>query len=209
MTSKTVTVREYGENYALRKETITEIRDCDEGPEDARESVITRVGEFEKVSLEQFENAMREVNIRLDEDKLIEMYKCIETPKRSTSGSAGYDFALPFDLALYPGDTIKIPTGIRVRIDDGWWLGCLPRSGLGFKYRLQLDNTMGVIDSDYYNSDNEGHIFAKITYDREDGDVVTLNAGDKFMQAIFIPYGITNSDEADGARNGGLGSTGR
>ena len=100
-----------------------------------------------------------------------------------------------------------MPTGIRVKIDEGWWLGCLPRSGLGFKYRMQLNNTMGVIDSDYYHSDNEGHIFAKITNDSNEGKELEIKAGDGFLQAIFIPYGITYSDNADGVRNGGMGST--
>lgn len=87
-------------------------------------------------------------------------------------------------------------------------MGCLPRSGLGFKYRLQLDNTMGVIDSDYYYSDNEGHIFAKITNDNHTGKTLTVEAGvPGFLQAIFIPYGVTYSDDATGVRNGGMGST--
>ena len=130
-------------------------------------------------------------------------------PQRATSGSAGYDFKSPIHFILQPGQTIKIPTGIRVKIDDGWWLGCLPRSGLGFKYRLQLNNTMGVIDSDYYYSDNEGHIFAKITNDSNEDKAIEVKAGDGFMQAIFIPYGITYSDSANGVRNGGMGSTGK
>lgn len=95
----------------------------------------------------------------------------------------------------------------NIKVDEGWWLGCLPRSGLGFKYRLQLDNTMGVIDSDYYYSDNEGHIFAKITNDNHTGKTLTVEAGSGFLQAIFIPYGVTYSDDATGVRNGGMGST--
>ena len=96
-----------------------------------------------------------------------------------------------------------------MRIESGWWLGCLPRSGLGFKYRLQLNNTMGVIDSDYYYSDNEGHIFAKVTNDSKEGKAINVNRGDGFIQAIFLPYGTTYSDNADGVRNGGMGSTGK
>lgn len=103
---------------------------------------------------------------------------------------------------------MKIPTGIRAKIDEGWWLGCLPRSGLGFKYRLQLNNTMGVIDSDYCYSDNEGHIFAKITNDSSEGKTISVRAGDGFVQAIFIPYGITYGGDATDIRNGGMGSTG-
>ncbi len=53
-----------------------------------------------------------------------------------------------------------LPTGIRVRMQNGWVLQCFPRSGLGFKFRLQLNNTVGIIDSDYYGSDNEGISFA-------------------------------------------------
>lgn len=77
----------------------------------------------------------------------------------------------------------------------------------GFSDDMQFDNTMGVIDSDYYFSDNEGHIFAKITNDSKSQKIVHVEAGNGFMQAIFIPYGITYSDDATGVRNGGMGST--
>lgn len=167
---------------------------------------MNRVGEFEKVSFKQFSQAMME-EFDFDESTLKEMYESIKLPQRATNGSAGYDFFTPIGTTLYPGNTIKIPTGIRVKIDEGWWLGCLPRSGLGFKYRLQLNNTMGVIDSDYYYSDNEGHIFIKLTNDSKDRREVMLSPGDAFMQAIFLPYGITYSDNVQGVRNGGMGST--
>ena len=88
-----------------------------------------------------------------------------------------------------------------------WVLHLYPRSGLGFKYRLQLNNTVGIIDSDYFNSDNEGHIFAKITNDSNEGKTLKLQAGEGFMQGIFLEYGITEDDGADGVRNGGFGST--
>ena len=84
---------------------------------------------------------------------------------------------------------------------------CYPRSGLGFKYRLQLNNTVGIIDSDYYDSDNEGHIFAKLTNDSREEQSISLQAGDGFMQGIFVEYGLTVDDEAAGVRNGGFGST--
>lgn len=166
---------------------------------------MNRVGEFQKVSYQQFYNAMSEL---IDNDELIQKaYDELDLPSRATSGSAGYDFKAPFSFELHPGQTIKVPTGIRVKIDDGWWLGCLPRSGLGFKYRLQLNNTMGVVDSDYYNSDNEGHIFLKITNDTNEGKALEIKAGESFAQAIFLPYGITYNDNANGIRNGGFGST--
>lgn len=167
---------------------------------------MQRVGEFEKVSFEQFYEAMKD-EFGIGETEARMMYDLIELPARSTTGSAGYDFRTPVSFTLAPGTSVKIPTGIRVKIDEGWWLGCLPRSGLGFKYRLQLNNTMGVIDSDYYGSDNEGHIFAKVTNDSNEGKTVAVEAGSGFVQAIFIPYGITYSDDANGVRNGGMGST--
>ena len=104
-------------------------------------------------------------------------------------------------------ETAKIPTGIRALIEPGWVLKLYPRSGLGFKYRLQLNNTVGIIDSDYSQSDNEGHIFIKITNDSNEGKTLEIPAGTGFAQGIFVEYGITVDDDADGVRNGGFGST--
>jgi len=173
-----------------------------------KDSCKRRVGRFEKVSYDQFYSAMKEIfTTEYDEEIIETAYDSLTLPERATGGSAGYDFKAPFTFTLEPGATLKIPTGIRVKIDNGWWLGCLPRSGLGFKYRLQLNNTMGVIDSDYYDSNNEGHIFAKVTNDSNEGKTFTVQAGDGFVQAIFLPYGITYSDNASAVRNGGMGST--
>lgn len=163
---------------------------------------MKRIAKFERVSLSQFKDGCS----RPDSESV---YETLKLPVRATVGSAGYDFFAPFDITLAPGETAKIPTGIRVRIAEGWVLSLYPRSGLGFKYRLQLDNTVGIIDSDYYNSDNEGHIFAKITNDSRDGKTLTIGAGTAFMQGIFTEYGITEDDDADGVRNGGFGSTSR
>lgn len=169
---------------------------------------MNKIAQFEKVSYEQFYNTMQDSKLPHTWGKNIrEIYDNISIPKRSTAGSAGYDFITPIQIKLEPGETALIPTGIRVLIQPGWWLGLFPRSGLGFKYRCQLDNTVGVIDSDYYISDNEGHIMAKITNDGREHKTLHLNAGDRFMQGIFIPYGITIDDNADGVRNGGFGST--
>ena len=136
-----------------------------------------------------------------------EVYENLKIPTRATGGSAGYDFFAPIDIVLEPGETVKIPTGIRVWMEPDWVLSCYPRSGLGFKYRLQLNNTVGIIDSDYYDSDNEGHIFAKLTNDTKEGKTVRVEAGSGFMQGIFLEYGITLDDDAMEIRNGGFGST--
>ena len=165
---------------------------------------MKRIAQFEKVSYAQFQEGWRDV---FGQDDVRAVYDAIRLPSRATKGSAGYDFYAPAAFTLKPGETIRIPTGIRVRMEDNWVLQCYPRSGLGFRYRLQLNNTVGIIDSDYYDSDNEGHIFAKITNDSNEGKTVTVEAGQGFMQGIFVEYGITVDDDADRERNGGFGST--
>ena len=163
---------------------------------------MNKIAQFMKVSKEQF-------IADFDENfgNASDVYEKIILPARSTKGSAGYDFKAPFDITLAPNETIKIPTGIRAKIDDGWVLMIYPRSGLGFKFRLQLNNTVGVIDSDYFGSDNEGHIMIKMTNCSNENKTVRVKAGDGFAQGIFMPFGITIDDEADGIRNGGFGST--
>ena len=161
---------------------------------------MKQVAQFYKVSKEQF-------FADFEGENAAAVYEAIKLPKRATVGSAGYDFFAPVDITLAPGETAKIATGIRVRIDDGWVLKLYPRSGLGFKFRLQMNNTVGIIDSDYYNSDNEGHIFAKITNDSNEGKTVAIRQGEGFMQGIFVEYGITYDDEVTEKRNGGFGST--
>lgn len=166
---------------------------------------MKKIAKFEKVSPAQFAEAWRD-QFGTD-DGAEAALNSISVPQRATRGSAGYDFFLPYDVELKPNETAKIPTGIRVKIAEGWVLMIYPRSGLGFKYRMQLNNTVGVIDSDYYNSDNEGHIFIKITNDTNEDKTISLKAGDGFAQGIFMGFGITEDDETDGVRNGGFGST--
>lgn len=168
---------------------------------------MRRVAQFFKVSKENFMQALKEDFPEYTESDIADIYESIELPKRATKGSAGYDFFAPFAFSLPPGRTIKIPTGIRAKMEEDWVLKLYPRSGLGFKYRLQLNNTVGIIDSDYYYSDNEGHIFAKITNDSNEGKTIEIGAGTGFMQGIFLEYGITVDDDTDGVRNGGFGST--
>lgn len=71
-----------------------------------------------------------------------------------------------------------------------------------------MNNTVGIIDSDYYNSDNEGHIFCKITNDTNEDKTVSVNKGTGFCQGIFVEYGITFECDVTDERNGGFGSTG-
>lgn len=167
---------------------------------------MKKIAKFEKVSISQFKEGMADFS-QYSEIDVQNMYDSIIMPARATVASAGYDFHTPFDFVLKPGETIKIPTGIRCRMDEDYALFLFPRSGLGFKFRLQLNNTIGVVDADYYGAKNEGHIFIKLTNDSNEGKVVELKAGEAFAQGIFLQYGITEDDEADGIREGGFGST--
>ncbi|MBQ9485649.1 MAG: dUTP diphosphatase [Clostridia bacterium] len=155
---------------------------------------MQKIARFFKVSEEEF--------LKTGNKKT---YDGIILPRRATKGSAGYDFFAPEGFSLAPKQTIKIATGIRVKMKDGWVLQIFPRSGLGFKYRLTLDNTVGIIDADYFNAENEGHIFIKMT---NCGDApLAVEKGKAFAQGVFIPFGITEDDECETARRGGLGST--
>ena len=166
-------------------------------------SEAKRIARFEKVSFEQFKSGFD----NLTDNEIKELYDNLKLPKRATKGSAGYDFYAPFKITLKPGETVKVPTGIRSYMEENWVLKLYPRSGLGFKYRLQLNNTVGIIDSDYYYSDNEGHIFAKITNDSNENKTVEIKKGTGFMQGIFVEYAITFDDNCESIRNGGFGST--
>ena len=165
------------------------------------------VAKFLKISKEQFIIDFKKNFNNYDKSQIENIYESIKLPKRATIGSAGYDFYTPVSFTLKPQETINIPTGIRVKINESWFLAIFPRSGLGFKYRLQLNNTVGVIDSDYFNSDNEGHIFIKITNDSNENKTVELNSGQGFAQGIFMPFGLVEDDDTTEHRNGGFGST--
>ena len=168
---------------------------------------MKRIAKFEKVSLEQFVHSVKDFLPSLNEEEIKVIYEQIKLPKRATKLSAGYDFYSYSKLVLKPNQTLKVPTGIRCKMDEDYVLFLAPRSSLGFKYRLQLDNTIGVIDSDYYNAKNEGHIFIKITNDTKEEKEVLINEFEAFAQGILLQYGITVDDDTDEERIGGFGST--
>lgn len=166
---------------------------------------MQKIARFHKVSLKQFKNDWEDT-FGKDQFKQ-EIYDGIILPKRATTGSAGYDFYSPIEINLAAKETIKIPTGIRAEISEGWVLMCFPRSGLGFKYRMQLDNTVGIIDADYFGAENEGHIMLKITNDSNEEKSLVVKQGKGFAQGIFVPFGIIVDDESTELRTGGFGST--
>jgi len=171
---------------------------------------MDRIAEFYKVSFEQYKKDYLNLfpNNNLSEDEIKEMYEKIKLPLRATSGSAGYDFYLPFEISLKAGEQITIPTGIRFKCEQDYALFIFSKSCLGTKNRLQLNTTVSIIDSDYFYSDNEGHMIYRIIHDSKNPeDVLNLAQGKGFLQGVFIKFGITESDTASGVRNGGFGST--
>ncbi len=154
---------------------------------------MEKVAFFEKVSEKQYYS---------DGGK---NYSSIILPERATVGSAGYDFYAPYEINIAPQNEKLIPTGIRASISSGWVLCIFPRSGLGFKFGLALKNTVGVIDSDYYFSSNEGHIMIKLKNNSNEN--ILISQGKAFAQGIFLPFGITYDDAASNTRTGGFGST--
>lgn len=171
---------------------------------------MNKIARFEKVSYEQFKKDVKTFIGERSEKEIKEIYDGIQLPKRSTKGSAGYDFYSPFDITIHPDKVVTFPTGIRCEIEDGWVLQIYPRSGIGFKTGIRLANTVGIIDSDYYHADNEGHIIAKLVCPSKmfSQCPYAILSGDRIFQGVFTPYGITVDDDIDAVRYGGLGSTG-
>lgn len=180
-----------GEICKLTAETLSKLE---------RTTDIPRVAKFEYIS-----SFMREKNYDEDPEKFKELYPL---PKRATHGSAGYDFFLHDDIVIHPNQTLKIDTHVKCRIDRDYVLQLYPKSGLGTKYGIRLCNTVGIIDSDYYNNeDNEGHIMAIIM--NTGSEVLKLQRGKAIVQGLFVRYGITTDDDIskDAIRRGGFGST--
>lgn len=162
---------------------------------------------FEKVSLNQFIKDVKSCAPGLNDSDYELMYNALKIPKRATTGSAGYDFFAPFSFQLKAGESIKVPTGIRILLDNDKFLAIYPRSGLGFKYKLQLWNGVAIIDSDYYNSDNEGHIFIKLYNDSPEGKTLLIEQGEAFAQGIIQQFYKVDGDNVNTIRKGGIGST--
>lgn len=150
---------------------------------------------FKKVSLDTWKQ-------KCDSD----LYDNIYLPKRGSVSSAGYDFYIPYDVTISPGEEVVVKTGIKSYMNSDEVLMIFVRSSLGFKYNIRLKNQTGIIDSDYYdNTDNEGHIMVALK--NEGQKIVEFKTGDRVVQGIFMKYLLADDDETSAQRNGGIGST--
>lgn len=131
----------------------------------------------------------------------------IHIPERKTRRSAGYDIESAADMELLPGKTCIVPTGLKAYMKDDEYLAIHIRSSMGIKKGILLSNSTGIIDSDYYNNeDNEGHIM--IALRNLSDKTFVIHKGDRLAQGIFCKYLVASDDKAVGERKGGIGSTG-
>ena len=169
---------------------------------------MKRVAKFEKVSWTQFQKDYVDTfgeGKTINMDDVRKIYDDIKLPHRKTKFSAGHDISIPFDITLPPKEKLMIPTGIRCKISTDYVMLIAPRSSFGIKKGLRISNTIPVIDSDYYDANNEGHIFISVINDGK--DVIKFKTGDNIVQAMFVPYGVADEEEILEERVGGIGST--
>lgn len=166
---------------------------------------------FEKVSYEQFVTDCQSNYIYMTDEQYKNIYDNIKMPVRKTKYSAGYDFHNPFPFTITGksfdiNNSILIPTGIKVQMNEDEYLALHIRSSLGFKYSINLANDVGIIDFDYYgNNSNEGHIMIKLVNNGIHN--ISIQQNEAVAQGIFCKYYLTNDDEATDERTGGIGST--
>jgi len=133
----------------------------------------------------------------------------IPLPHYATSGSAGMDLraCLEQDTIIQPGETILIPTGISVYVEDNDKAAIiLPRSGLGHKHGIVLGNLVGLIDSDY-----QGQLFVSCW--NRGSTQYTIKVAERIAQLVIIPIIQTEFEVVDDFKTtdrgeGGFGSSG-
>lgn len=169
---------------------------------------------FEKVEYENFQkDVKRWLPIMHDarDSYLAKILNAVPIPKRETKGSAGYDFSLPIDIKVHSGETVVVPSGIRAVFNedemDTWHLEIFVRSSVGIRKDTCIPNGTGIIDADYYRSENGGDILIAL---RNTGDhTVIFGAGERVCQGIFKIHGLVEDDDTNDCRTGGVGSTGK
>ena len=129
-------------------------------------------------------------------------------PRRATAHSAGYDLRAAEDI-LVPARSkpVLVPTGLKVKLDPGYYLSISARSSLALKRKIIVPNAPGIIDADYYNNEsNEGHIFVQLL--NLDEKMHEIKKGEAIAQGIILKYHTVENDDSEGVREGGFGSTG-
>lgn len=156
------------------------------------------IRKFEKISWNQWKK---------DIGTTKEIYENHELPERQTTNSAGYDFRSPVDFVLHPKEVLKIPTGIKIIMNEDEVLMLVVRGSMGFKHNVRMTNQVGIFESDYYNNEtNEGH--AWISLQNEGTEDYVVKVGDRIAQGIFTKFlTVDNEKPIKNKRKGGFGST--
>ncbi len=143
--------------------------------------------------------------------EIVEAYAYLnpQIPKRQTEHAAGYDLAAIEAVTIEPGEIKMIPTGLKVKLPHEEALFIFPRSSLGIKKHLMMSNSVGVVDADYYNNENnEGHIMIPLF--NFGNELVTIAVHERIAQGVFMRFLKTSDDTGDGhLRLGGFGSSGK
>ena len=135
--------------------------------------------------------------------------KGINLPKRSTKNAAGYDIEAAEDVVIEPFKNGMKPTLVATGLkaycmDDEWFM--LANRSSGPKKGFLFPHSFGIIDSDYYeNENNDGHLFVQCINIKD--EPLVIKKGDVIAQVVFMKYLITDDDNASGIRTGGFGST--
>lgn len=153
---------------------------------------------FEKISFNQFKEDIE------DNKELYEEYKL---PRRATTHSCGYDFYSLYDFTMKPGEIKKIPTGVKISMNEGDMFMLVVRSSQGFKYNVRMCNQIGIFEKDYYNNkSNEGHAWLKLQ--NEGNKDYVVKKGDAICEGIFTTFlKVEDEEDVNIERKGGLGST--
>lgn len=127
-------------------------------------------------------------------------------PSRGTEHAAGYDLKAAETITIMPNEIKLIPAGVKAYMQPTEVLFLFDRSSNPKKKGLVLINSVGVIDSDYYNNEgNEGLMFAQMKNITD--KPITVNKYDRIIQGVFAPFLIADNDVTGGVRKGGFGST--
>ncbi|MBQ8998392.1 MAG: dUTP diphosphatase [Clostridium sp.] len=142
--------------------------------------------------------------------KRVEGIEGLKLPERATKFSAGYDFYNPERVEIKPyklGDNpVLVKTGVKAYMGENEFLMIVNRSSNPKKKKLVIPNSIGIIDADYVdNEDNEGEM--GFLFYNLSNETVVIEAGEKLGQGIFTEYKTVTNDKAEGERNGGFGST--
>lgn len=136
------------------------------------------------------------------------LHPMFQLPTKSREQSGAYDLYMP-EAGYASGNAVtEVPLGFAAAIPPGYVGLILPRSGVGARNGLELNNTCGVIDADY-RGEWKAFLRCKSTYES-----INWNTGERLLQVLFVPVGsfefnlVDTLDDTERG-TGGFGSSGK